>query len=503
MKSLRRASFLWLALLTIVAAPARATVPSTTSYQGVLTDNSGNLVADGPYNLVFRMYDVASGGLALWTETQSGVQVSKGGFAVILGSITPLNLPFDKQYYLGVTVNAGPELTPRVIVAGSPQALSLRLPFAATESSAAPLLSITNTGSGPAIVGTPSITAGSPTSIGSIGVTGPGAGGMTGWIFETSVGAELRLYSPTGTPFAGIMPWGPSYTWGRMYLSGASGFAGMAVEANNSATEDPNLLLQGVTNSMYLDMSQIGDASIQLPASAISAYEIADEPGIAQGHVDGGVGIPANGFPGPVADLVSVQITTPSAGYVVVEADGMHGIGGDGTNTNQASFTIKDTPGGGIDTNHWFVSGFMSNTPNTLVRLATSMRRTYYVGTGGTYTYYFQATADNPLGSLDYIWDPTITATYHPTSYGSVALVASGPEAARDGLTGRTVSASMGPGGERYSADAVTVDLRDLELRAAKLRADAEAAQRRLLEARMKESTAPGRVAPAKLSGRK
>ena len=264
MRSLRRSSFLWLALLTIVVTPARATVPSTTSYQGVLTDNSGNLVVDGPYNLVFRMYDVASGGSALWTETQSGVPVSKGGFAVILGSLTPLNLPFDKQYYLGVTVNAGPELTPRVIVAGSPQALSLRLPFVATQSSSASLLSITNTGGGPAIVGTPSIMAGNPTTIGSIGVTGPGASGMTGWLFETSVGAELRLYSPGGIPFAGIMPWGPSYTWGRMYISGAGGFAGMAVEANNSITEDPNLLLLGQTNSMYLDMSQIG---VQCPAA--------------------------------------------------------------------------------------------------------------------------------------------------------------------------------------------------------------------------------------------
>ncbi|MGB9774825.1 MAG: hypothetical protein ACPL4I_12575, partial [Bacteroidota bacterium] len=90
-----------------------AQVPKTISYQGVLTDASGTVVPDGNYNLTFKLYDVATGGAPLWTEVQS-VAVSKGIFNAVLGSVAPLNLPFDRLYYLGVTVGAGAELTPRI-----------------------------------------------------------------------------------------------------------------------------------------------------------------------------------------------------------------------------------------------------------------------------------------------------------------------------------------------------------------------------------------------------
>jgi hypothetical protein len=62
------------------------------NYQGQLTDSSGNAVADGTYNLTFRLYTVSSGGAAIWTETQSTVSVTKGLFNVILGSVSSLNV---------------------------------------------------------------------------------------------------------------------------------------------------------------------------------------------------------------------------------------------------------------------------------------------------------------------------------------------------------------------------------------------------------------------------
>lgn len=93
-------------------------VPQTISYQGVLTDTSGTVVPDGDYNLTFRLYDVASGGTALWTEGQL-VAVQKGIFNVNLGATNPLTLPFNKQYYLGVTVGVGSEFLPRILLTGS------------------------------------------------------------------------------------------------------------------------------------------------------------------------------------------------------------------------------------------------------------------------------------------------------------------------------------------------------------------------------------------------
>ena len=78
-----------LACLAGIVVSAAAEVPPTLSYQGVLTDASGMAVPDGPYSITFRIYDVASGGSALLTETRS-VEVHKGTFNVILGELNRL-----------------------------------------------------------------------------------------------------------------------------------------------------------------------------------------------------------------------------------------------------------------------------------------------------------------------------------------------------------------------------------------------------------------------------
>jgi hypothetical protein len=90
-----------------------AQVPQTLSYQGILTDQTGVLVPDNSYAITFKMYDTTAGGSALWEEMQV-VTVAKGLFNVILGNVVPVNLPFDEQYYLGVTIGAGTELSPRI-----------------------------------------------------------------------------------------------------------------------------------------------------------------------------------------------------------------------------------------------------------------------------------------------------------------------------------------------------------------------------------------------------
>jgi hypothetical protein len=122
MKHLR----LFLLALTCIAglaAPTAAEVPSTLSYQGVLTDASGSAVNDGTYTIEFRIYDVASGGSALWTETRS-VDVLKGVFSVILGEVSPILLGFDAQYWLGISVAGEAELTPRMKLASSAYSLN-------------------------------------------------------------------------------------------------------------------------------------------------------------------------------------------------------------------------------------------------------------------------------------------------------------------------------------------------------------------------------------------
>src|SRR5262245_8517100 len=96
----------WLVLLAavFVLPAAHAAVPSTISYQGVLTDAGGGIVPDGTHSFTFKIYDVASGATpALWTETHASVPITSGRFAVLLGDAgTPIALPFNVQYWLGI-----------------------------------------------------------------------------------------------------------------------------------------------------------------------------------------------------------------------------------------------------------------------------------------------------------------------------------------------------------------------------------------------------------------
>ncbi len=100
-----------------------AQIPHTISYQGVLTDNKGNLVPDGIVSLIFRLYNSSEGGDTLWQESQKAA-VSKGIFNVVLGSVETLNLPFDQQYWLGITIDGNEELIPRTALTASPYSLN-------------------------------------------------------------------------------------------------------------------------------------------------------------------------------------------------------------------------------------------------------------------------------------------------------------------------------------------------------------------------------------------
>ncbi|MFN3872517.1 MAG: hypothetical protein ACK4R9_05915 [Ignavibacterium sp.] len=103
-------------------------IPQTINFQGVLKDASGNIVPNGDYNITFKIYNVESGGTALWTETKL-INVTNGIFSTQLGSVTPISLPFDASYWLGITVGGDPEMTPRTPFTSVPYSrISLTVP---------------------------------------------------------------------------------------------------------------------------------------------------------------------------------------------------------------------------------------------------------------------------------------------------------------------------------------------------------------------------------------
>jgi len=91
-------------LCLILAAPAGfSAVPQTMNIQGKLMDpTTGDPVGDGSYSVLFSIYNVATGGSALWQETRT-VGVYSGLFSIILGQVTtiPTSLFDNTDLWLG------------------------------------------------------------------------------------------------------------------------------------------------------------------------------------------------------------------------------------------------------------------------------------------------------------------------------------------------------------------------------------------------------------------
>ena len=110
-------------LLLLGCVSAEAAPPQTLGYQGHLADTGGQpITAD--LSITFRLFDVQSGGAALWSEVQPAVQVDGGNMAVELGKITPLPLNiWGKQLYLGIQIAGDSEMAPRPPLTAAPFAL--------------------------------------------------------------------------------------------------------------------------------------------------------------------------------------------------------------------------------------------------------------------------------------------------------------------------------------------------------------------------------------------
>lgn len=131
----------WLALLFCVSASVSAQAPDQVAFQGLLFAD-GKAVDNAGATIIFSLYNGASSGTALWTETQTGVPVINGQFVVYLGSVTSLaGIPFDVPYWVGVTYQ-------QVLL--SPRSPLVSVPYARTASNAAsaPWTGITGVPSG-------------------------------------------------------------------------------------------------------------------------------------------------------------------------------------------------------------------------------------------------------------------------------------------------------------------------------------------------------------------
>jgi len=105
---------------------AFADVPATLTQQGRILDATTGDPVSSKVQIVFSVYAAAKGGTALWTESQS-ITLDDGYFSAQLGSGKDTPIPdtlFDGTVlYLGVTVGADDEMTPREAITSVPYAM--------------------------------------------------------------------------------------------------------------------------------------------------------------------------------------------------------------------------------------------------------------------------------------------------------------------------------------------------------------------------------------------
>jgi hypothetical protein len=79
--------------LVVETAHAATGIFAPINYQGRITAINGTAVADGKYNVRFKIYNAAIGGSPVWSETWNGanqVTMTGGLFSVALGSVTAM-----------------------------------------------------------------------------------------------------------------------------------------------------------------------------------------------------------------------------------------------------------------------------------------------------------------------------------------------------------------------------------------------------------------------------
>ncbi len=94
--------------------------------QGKLKNPDGTTLADGSYDIHFKLYETETGGSPVTTVTCDDVNVADGLFHAVLQEGTPAlldNIDFNKPYYMGIQVDTGAEMTPRRLLGAAGYAL--------------------------------------------------------------------------------------------------------------------------------------------------------------------------------------------------------------------------------------------------------------------------------------------------------------------------------------------------------------------------------------------
>ncbi len=294
-----------LALMPLAAYSQTANPPGQMSYQGFLTDATGNALAmNSPsnYNVIFRIYVTPTAGTALWGEIQT-VTIDRGYFSVLLGQgasdgngdpwtnnlaslFAGANAANASDRYVGITVKGitspDTEVAPRLRLLSSPYAFlastALNAPDTALSANVA-LRAGGNTFTGNQTINSGGLTVAQGISAyGSITANGNvSAGGNV-----TASGSMSANGAVTAGSFAGNS--------GNIALSGNTTIAGSAAVTGN-ATVSGNATVTGNVSA-----GSFTGASLGLSGNATVSGNAAVTGSVSAGSFAGNGTIPIGGI---------------------------------------------------------------------------------------------------------------------------------------------------------------------------------------------------------------
>lgn len=109
--------------MSIPAMAQEASGQGSFSLQGRLTAGASNeAVADGSYNATITVYEAGTDNVVA-TETDQ-ISTTDGIFSTMIGDDSSLELAADMSYEIGVSIDGGAELSPRIMLGDAPSAIT-------------------------------------------------------------------------------------------------------------------------------------------------------------------------------------------------------------------------------------------------------------------------------------------------------------------------------------------------------------------------------------------
>ncbi len=296
-------------------------IPGEINYQGILKDASGNLVPNGNYEMSFRIYDSETGGTSLWLETKT-INISDGVFSTQLGSINPIDIPFESAYWLGVTIGSNNELTPRIRFTSVPYShMSMTVPDGSLTSEKI-----------------------------SSGQVVKNINGLTDGVNLTA-GSNI-IITPSGN---------------TLTISGTGGGGGTVTQVNTGS----GLTGGPITSTGTISISNNGITSAMLQDNSVSSTKISDGTIVASDIGNNQVVKSINSIKDDVNLLAGSNISiTPSGNNITISSTGgSGGIGGSGFSNYLPKFTGTATLGNSIIYENTGNIGIGTTTPEGLLHI--------------------------------------------------------------------------------------------------------------------------------------